>query len=392
MIDGKNFEDINFLVGINGSGKSRCLNRLAEIFNSKDYNILEISNTVFDRFYFSSKKIKKLKINNDKNFFLKSLLSVFGRSDYDRANDDIYKQLKFIANGFEYIGFSSEIKIELFVKGYKEPLNFFDIDLDFLINESKKYYKNSKELDFLIDDFKEIAFWGRNFSKKDGLIFNFDEDHYYTNNLKKFSKLFSYFNNISFINLFFSLKKNGIFIPVESVSSGELHMLLNIIFIASNIDTKRKNIILIDEPEVSLHPKWQKDYVIFLYDYFYLYDCQFFFATHSPLIISKIQYQKNINYNIFKLHGGDAVVVVTDNDLSIESLYWEVFRVLTPQSAFLSRHLVELMSKMDNLSLDNISKLEVNYKLILSELGELCEASFSDKQKEVIEKVIKEYK
>ncbi len=392
MIDGKNFEDINFLVGINGSGKSRCLNRLAEIFNSKDYNILEISNTVFDRFYFSSKKIKKLKINNDKNFFLKSLLSVFGRSDYDRANDDIYKQLKFIANGFEYIGFSSEIKIELFVKGYKEPLNFFDIDLDFLINESKKYYKNSKELDFLIDDFKEIAFWGRNFSKKDGLIFNFDEDHYYTNNLKKFSKLFSYFNNISFINLFFSLKKNGIFIPVESVSSGELHMLLNIIFIASNIDTKRKNIILIDEPEVSLHPKWQKDYVVFLYDYFYLYDCQFFFATHSPLIISKIQYQKNINYNIFKLHGGDAVVVVTDNDLSIESLYWEVFRVLTPQSAFLSRHLVELMSKMDNLSLDNISKLEVNYKLILSELGELCEASFSDKQKEVIEKVIKEYK
>ena len=62
------FNKINFFVGVNGAGKSRYLNKIAEYYNSQDCNILEISNTVFDRFYFSSRKIKKLVIENDKNF------------------------------------------------------------------------------------------------------------------------------------------------------------------------------------------------------------------------------------------------------------------------------------------------------------------------------------
>ena len=64
----ENFEKLNFIVGVNGSGKSRYLNRLAEFFDSRDNNVLEISNTVFDRFYFCSNNIKKLKM--EEIFFL----------------------------------------------------------------------------------------------------------------------------------------------------------------------------------------------------------------------------------------------------------------------------------------------------------------------------------
>ena len=324
------------------------------------------------------------------------MLSVFGRENYDRANDDIYKQLKLISQVFTYIGYSSEIKVDFSLKGENLKINFFDLDVNFLINESKKYYKDRQDLDFVFDDFEEVLYWGKYFFKDSGVVFNFDDDHYLNNNLKKFSKIFHFFNILNFVDFNFYLKKNHNFIPLNFVSSGELHMLLNIIFIASNFDSNRKNIILIDEPEVSLHPKWQRDYAFILYDFFYLYDCQFFFATHSPLIISKAQYQKNnnqqfINYKIYKISNGEAEIKSTDIDFSIEALYWDVFRILTPQSAFLSRYLVELMTRMDNIKIDGISNESECYKLIIDELFELKEASFSEKQIKVINKIIKEY-
>ena len=107
------------------------------------------------------------------------------------------------------------------------------------------------------------------------------------------------------------------------------------------------NIILIDEPEISLHPKWQREYVLKIYDYFYKNDIKLFIATHAPLIISKVQvsnadlyqnYIQKIKYNIFKVNDQQLQKVIEDDDYSVESLYWEVFGILTPDNAFLSRH------------------------------------------------------
>ncbi|MDC5072602.1 hypothetical protein NRA08_16075, partial [Acinetobacter baumannii] len=46
-----NYSDVNFLVGVNGSGKSRYLKEIARQYSySKNYNVVAISNTIFDKF------------------------------------------------------------------------------------------------------------------------------------------------------------------------------------------------------------------------------------------------------------------------------------------------------------------------------------------------------
>ncbi|MBQ1495477.1 MAG: hypothetical protein IIZ37_11680, partial [Acinetobacter sp.] len=96
---GEQYESINFLVGVNGSGKSRYLNKIAKKFNSYQYNVLAISNTVFDKI--DSKYSKKISANRGrymlKKTFIESLLS-------DDKSIRAYDVLN-------YLGFNREVKI-----------------------------------------------------------------------------------------------------------------------------------------------------------------------------------------------------------------------------------------------------------------------------------------
>jgi predicted ATP-binding protein involved in virulence len=57
--------------------------------------------------------------------------------------------------------------------------------------------------------------------------------------------------------------------------------------VASQIENG--SLICIDEPEVSLHPEWQEEFIELLEVLFSCYKgCHFIIATHSPLIISKL--------------------------------------------------------------------------------------------------------
>ncbi len=61
------FSKVNFLVGVNGSGKSRVLNSIGQRYLRVNTNVLAISNTVFDKF--SQKGYKKLSARAGKNFW-----------------------------------------------------------------------------------------------------------------------------------------------------------------------------------------------------------------------------------------------------------------------------------------------------------------------------------
>jgi predicted ATPase len=73
----------------------------------------------------------------------------------------------------------------------------------------------------------------------------------------------------------------------SSMSSGQL-CFLNIFFgIASRI--KDNSIIVIDEPEISLHPAWQSNFIVLLNKIFFNFkSCHFIMATHSPHIVSSL--------------------------------------------------------------------------------------------------------
>lgn len=70
-------------------------------------------------------------------------------------------------------------------------------------------------------------------------------------------------------------------------SSGQLSMVSALIALASAI--KNGSLVLIDEPELSLHPEWQVKYIDLLLRTFARYHgCHFVVATHSPMVISEL--------------------------------------------------------------------------------------------------------
>ncbi|CAH0536850.1 hypothetical protein VMF7928_00741 [Vibrio marisflavi CECT 7928] len=83
------------------------------------------------------------------------------------------------------------------------------------------------------------------------------------------------------------LSENARVRPLASRSSGEQCLFLLFLGIISSIDDN--SLILIDEPEISLHPSWQQRFVEILNKSLNTYSgCHFVIATHSPLIVSDI--------------------------------------------------------------------------------------------------------
>lgn len=74
-------------------------------------------------------------------------------------------------------------------------------------------------------------------------------------------------------------------LKLSQASSGQQCMLVMILGIAGSIEDNA--LICIDEPEISLHPKWQSDIIGQLQQAFVEYTgCHFIIATHSPQIVS----------------------------------------------------------------------------------------------------------
>ena len=83
-------------------------------------------------------------------------------------------------------------------------------------------------------------------------------------------------------------KTSGGSFNINESSSGERSLLLLICSIANEI--KNNSLICIDEPEISLHPEWQEQFIQLISEVFKTYrNCHFLIATHSPLIISKLK-------------------------------------------------------------------------------------------------------
>lgn len=82
-------------------------------------------------------------------------------------------------------------------------------------------------------------------------------------------------------------RKNDLNISLRRASSGEQCMLVIMFGIAGYL--KDNSCVLIDEPEISLHPEWQEDFINLLMESFsHFKGCHFVIATHSPQIISKL--------------------------------------------------------------------------------------------------------
>lgn len=377
----EDYSKVNFLVGVNGSGKSRLLNSIGQKYLRQNRSVLAISNTVFDKF--DQKGYKKLSARAGKIFLKKTII------------DSILSENNRIYNILEYLGYEKELSV---------LITFYpDFDGDFLtyfIRSIDKYNKfkvpdEHSYIDYNLDDLEAFCMQLKEFlhpyNDYDEYFFDFGYWGHLDRNIKIlpiFRKLYELFANKKIIKIDFLLFKDSQSFKLDGASSGESHFLAQMLFLDNSLNKNGKNIILIDEPEISLHPQWQREYIFKLYDYFYMYDLTIFIATHSPLIISKLQvnqkalyddYIGNIEYKIFKVSNQKMTVIEEDEDYSIESLYWEVFSILTPDNSFLSRYCVKL--------LDQLQENKLSYEFVEQEFIRLIESADNTSQREVLEDI-----
>ena len=129
---------------------------------------------------------------------------------------------------------------------------------------------------------------------------------------------------------------------IDSLSSGQLTLFIGLMILASTIEND--SVVLIDEPEISLHPGWQKKYCELLYKIAeYHKNCYFIVATHSPIIISEVNTKISSIFNLGEeIDGleneyedekdnaeGKELILPTNN---IEQVFATYFDTLTPNS------------------------------------------------------------
>lgn len=83
-------------------------------------------------------------------------------------------------------------------------------------------------------------------------------------------------------------EKHGKKIPIDQLSTGEMQIVFRGAHLLKNAQSIKGGIVLIDEPELSLHPKWQRKILKFYRDLFTQngqQTVQIFIATHSQYVI-----------------------------------------------------------------------------------------------------------
>jgi AAA15 family ATPase/GTPase len=109
-------------------------------------------------------------------------------------------------------------------------------------------------------------------------------------------------------------KKKGMDIPIENLSSGEKQIVYRGCFLLKDVNALNGAFVFIDEPEISLHPSWQKK-IMEYYKGIFTDDLgnqtsQIFAVTHSPFIIHN-ENRKNDKVIVIERHS-DGTVCVRD--------------------------------------------------------------------------------
>lgn len=173
------------------------------------------------------------------------------------------------------------------------------------------------------------------------------------------------FSNVESITL---TKKDGSNLRFEDSSSGEKALLLLACSIANKI--KNDSVVLIDEPEISLHPEWQENFIELLNAAFkHFKNCHFIIATHSPLVISQLSTKNCYILNM------DEDEMYSSSDYANRSSDYQLARLFnTPgnHNEYLNRLCVSLLSsisKHGELNAEQLKDLEflVNLKPTLND-------------------------
>ncbi|UXR63973.1 ATP-binding protein [Bdellovibrio bacteriovorus] len=104
------------------------------------------------------------------------------------------------------------------------------------------------------------------------------------------------------------------------------------------------SVVLIDEPEISLHPNWQVDYINFLKKISAKFrDCHFVIATHSPHVVSGASSKESKVISLKYVNGSLAVdeIKYELGGWSVEKLLLDIFGIQNVSNSEFERQVAQ---------------------------------------------------
>lgn len=135
-------------------------------------------------------------------------------------------------------------------------------------------------------------------------------------------------------------------IDISNTSSGQQQMLCSLISLA--ITLRDDSLVLIDEPELSLHPRWQSTYLRHLNELLQSFDkCDVLIATHSPIIVER---GIEMGAGIIKMDDHTALPRHVFLQQSVEEILINVFETAVPRSAHVANEIFEAINSGEQSS------------------------------------------
>lgn len=150
---------------------------------------------------------------------------------------------------------------------------------------------------------------------------------------------------IEFSGIFVRKTSNNVHFDVLGASSGEVAQLIYCMDLASHLQDYAK--VFIDEPEISLHPNWQIDFVEILKGMSSFFKgCHFIIATHSPYILSGLP-KDNSHVVILRKNSEGQLSSeshpYSTSGWSVEKILLDVFGVQTVRNSYFEREIRSLL-------------------------------------------------
>ena len=275
--DGTPYKNI-ILIGENGSGKTQFLKSVSDLVIGGNLNYIDslslTYNSTICTIFKDSASGRYLETLSPEPAEIKSTI-------YRRETSLLLKQ------GCAYSG--TRVNYEIDQRSYQSPDNLDSTshttddgyNYSYLLNLFYNLHINDLENYKKINQNK-ILLAGDEFDK-DSRIGRFT---YAFNNFFDELKFGHIDSDVQNIRVYFT--KYGKDIEIEALSSGEKQIVFRGANILKNKDLMKDGVIIIDEPELSLHPEWQKKIVDFYKNIFSSdgnQTSQIFIATHSENVI-----------------------------------------------------------------------------------------------------------
>lgn len=285
-----------YVIGNNGQGKSLLLRDLAYKLAAARKKSVGISFSISDRFPFNSHHLKR-----------------YFKYDGARTGEDV------LSLNRRSQGITKKVA-SIFKE--QSQLDLFSSCLEILDFEPRHYFarKNIRTLE--IQDSRESNY----------VLLSHDADE---------NKLPAPLGSYEFA-IVRSDGENRI-TPFSNLSSGEQNILILLIKL---IDAaKEGKVILLDEPEISLHVKWQQALPSVLTEISAAFGASIVVATHSPILIANA----GIDNLCFLASGGALLEIPPNERSSVETIILDGFKTYTPHNREVHEKCARLVAEIIHL-------------------------------------------